>query len=448
MIIQVGRIATLFLQIFGADLYVPLGHVGEMPQAEPLVRDDPSSAITLREENTAPIRFAEFVALIAALIAMGALGIDTMLPALPNIGADLGASQQDLPLVIVMFSGGFGVAQLIHGPLADRFGRRPVLIGSLGLYIVMNLVCAAAKSMDLLLVSRVCAGVAIAATRVVTIAMIRDCYSGRAMARVSSLSVMVFMIVPIIAPSIGQAILKLGSWRLIFNVIAVIAAVVAAWFILRMPETLRPENRVPLEPARLIANWRTTLEDRQSVGYSAAVIGLQGALFGYITSIQPIVEQVFHARDRLGLVFALCAGMMMAGNLLNSRIVMWLGMRRIAHAAMLLLIVAASTSLAIEAMGRENLWLFVVMQAVTLMCFGLAGSNCSAMAMANMGAIAGTASSLQGFFTTTGGAVIGGLIGRSFDGTTAPLHISFLIAGIAALTLAAIVERGRLFRPA
>jgi DHA1 family bicyclomycin/chloramphenicol resistance-like MFS transporter len=419
-----------------------------MPQVEPLVRDDPSSAIRPRDENSAPIRFAEFVALIAALIAMGALGIDTMLPALPNIGADLGASPQDLPLVIVMFSGGFGAAQLVHGPLADRFGRRPVLIGSLALYIVMNLVCAAAKSMDLLLVSRVCAGVAIAATRVVTIAMIRDCYSGRAMARVSSLSVMVFMIVPVIAPSIGQEILKLGSWRLIFNLIAVTAAVVAGWFILRMPETLSPENRVPLEPARLIANWRTTLADRQSVGYSAAVIGLQGALFGYITSIQPIVEQVFHAKDRLGLVFALCAGMMMGGNLLNSRIVMRLGMRRIAHAAMLLLVLAASASLIIEAMGLENLWLFVAMQAVTLACFGLAGSNCSAMAMANMGAIAGTASSLQGFFVTTGGAVIGGLIGRSFDGTTTPLHIGFLIAGVVALTLAGIVERGRLFRPA
>ncbi|MBN8814013.1 MAG: multidrug effflux MFS transporter [Sphingomonas sp.] len=418
-----------------------------MPPAEPLVRDDPSPVTRPRDENSAPIRFVEFVALIAALIGMGALGIDTMLPALPNIGADLGANPHDLPLVIVMFSGGFGAAQLIHGPLADRFGRRPVLVGSLVLYIVMNLVCAAAKSMELLLISRVCAGVAIAATRVVTIALIRDCYSGRAMARVSSLSIMVFMIVPVIAPSIGQEILKHGSWRLIFNLIAITGAVVTGWFILRMPETLRPENRIPLEPARLIANWRATLDDRLSVGYSAAVIGLQGALFGYITSIQPIVEQVFHAKDRLGVVFAMCAGMMMCGNLLNSRIVMRLGMRRIAHAAMVVLILAASTSLAIEHFGFETLWLFVAMQAVTMMCFGLAASNCSAMAMANMGEIAGTASSLQGFVVTTGGALIGGLIGRSFDGTTTPLHLGFLSAGIVALALAALVERGRLFRP-
>jgi DHA1 family bicyclomycin/chloramphenicol resistance-like MFS transporter len=403
--------------------------------------------LSTRDAQSPPVRFVEFVALIAALMAVGALGIDTMLPALPQLGRDLQAGQADLPLVIVLFSTGFGIAQLVHGPLSDRYGRRPVLIGALAWYVVMNLLCALAGSLDLLLIARVAAGLAIAATRVVTIALIRDCYSGRAMARVSSLAVMTFMIFPIIAPSIGEQILKVGSWRLIFNMIAVVSAIIAAWFILRMPETLAREDRVPLEWSRLMANWRFTLNDRQSVGYAAAVIGLQGALFGYITSIQPIVAQVFKQPDRLGLVFALCAGMMMCGNLLNAQIVMRWGMRRISHGSMLLLIVAATTSLTIEHLGLEALWLFVALQAVTMMCFGLAASNCSAMAMANMGAIAGTASSLQGFVVTTGGAVIGGLIGRSFNGTTTPLHLGFLLSGIVALALAAIVERGRLFRP-
>ncbi|THD37885.1 MAG: MFS transporter [Sphingomonas sp.] len=418
-----------------------------MPQVEVPQRDDASSFGRPRDANAAPIRFAEFVALIAALMAVGALGIDTMLPAFPQFQRDLHATPGDLPLIIVVFSAAFGCAQLVHGPLADRFGRRPVLIGALAWYVVMNLLCAVAGSLHLLLLARVFAGLGIAATRVVTIAMIRDCYSGRAMARVSSLAVMTFMIFPIIAPSIGEAILKFGSWRLIFNMVAIVSAGIAAWFMLRMPETLAPEHRVPLEWNRLVANWRFTLADRQSVGYAAAVIGLQGALFGYITSIQPIVSKVFGQPDQLGLVFALCAGLMMGGNLINSRIVMWLGMRRISHGAMLVLILAASTSLAIEHFGYETLSTFVAMQAVTMMCFGLAASNCSAMAMANMGAIAGTASSLQGFVVTTGGAVIGGLIGRSFDGTTTPLHIGFLSAGVVALTLAAIVERGRLFRP-
>ncbi|MGK6318614.1 multidrug effflux MFS transporter [Sphingomonas sp. DT-204] len=397
--------------------------------------------------NRAPIAFVEFVVLVAAMMAMGALGIDAMLPALPAIGRDLHAAQRDLPLIIVMFSVGFGAAQLVHGPLSDRFGRRPVLIGSLGLYVIMNLLCAVAGSLELLLIARVCGGLAIAATRVVTVALIRDCFVGRAMARVSSLAVMTFMIFPIIAPSIGQLILTMGSWRLIFHVIAGVSLIVAIWFALRMPETLAPEHRVPLEWSRLVANWRLTLSDRQSVGYAGAVIGLQGALFGYITSIQPIVAEVFGQPERLGIVFAGCAVVMACGNLLNSRIVMWLGMRRISHGAMLLLIVVASASLAIEAAGWETLWLFVVLQSVTLACFGLAASNCSAMAMANMGDIAGTASSLQGFVVTTGGAIIGGLIGRAFDGTTTPLHLGFLAAGIVAMALAAIVERGRLFQP-
>lgn len=418
-----------------------------MPQAQLSPSDGDSSAASARGENSAPIRFVEFVVLIAALMALGALGIDTMLPALPQLGRDLNATQADLPLIIVIFSTGFGIAQLVHGPLSDRFGRRPVLIGALVSYVGMNMLCALAGSLELLLLARLSAGLGIAATRVVTIALIRDCYSGRAMARVTSLAVMTFMIVPIIAPSIGEIILKLGSWRLIFDMIAVVSALVAGWFIMRMPETLAPENRVPLEWKRLTANWRFTLADRQSVGYAAAVIGLQGALFGYITSIQPIMSQVFGRPDELGLVFALCAVLMMCGNLLNSRIVMWLGMRRISHGAMLVLILTASTSLLVESLGLETLWLFVALQAVTMMCFGLAASNCSAMAMANMGAIAGTASSLQGFIVTTGGALIGGLIGRSFNGTTLPLHFGFLIAGIVALTLAAIVERGRLFRP-
>ena len=418
-----------------------------MPQIQP-GSDAPSPVLAPRPANAAPIRFAEFVALIAALMALGALGIDAMLPALPQLGRDLTATAQDLPLVIVVFSAGFGVAQLVHGPLSDRFGRRPVLIGSLACYVVMNLLCALAGSLELLLAARICAGIGIAATRVVTIALIRDCYSGRAMARVSSLAVMTFMIFPIIAPSLGELILRFGSWRLIFNAIAIASTIVAAWFVLRMPETLASEHRVPLEWSRLAANWRFTLGDRQSVGYSAAVIGLQGALFGYITSIQPIMARVFHRPEELGIVFAACAVLMACGNLLNSRIVMWLGMRRISHGAMLALILVAATSLAVEHAGLETLPLFVVLQSMTMMCFGLAASNCSAMAMANMGAIAGTASSLQGFVVTTSGAVVGGLIGRAFDGSTTPLHLGFLTAGVVALALAAMVERGRLFHPA
>ncbi|MEG3175899.1 multidrug effflux MFS transporter [Sphingomonas sp. RB3P16] len=398
--------------------------------------------------DSPPLRLVEFVPLIAALIALGALGIDTMLPALPDIARRLGVDAiLDGPLILTVFVVGLGIGQLIHGPLTDRYGRRPVLIAGLVAYIAGNLCAGLANSFELLLVVRFASGLAIAASRVVTIALIRDCFSGRAMAQVTSLAFMVFMAVPIIAPSLGQAILLLGSWRLIFELIAAVSAVCLIWFALRMPETLKPENRAPLSIRGMLAGWRTTLSDRFSVGYTLAALIAQGALFGYLSSIQPIMERVFHRPELLGAVFAASAGTMMAANLLNSRIVMKIGMRRISQTALVVMILSSGTGLVIGQLGEEPLLSFVLVQAVTMACFGLATSNMSAMAMENMGRIAGVASSVQGFLGITGGALIGWAIGRGFDGTTLPLHAGFLVAGVAGLLIAAVVERGRLFRP-
>ncbi len=398
--------------------------------------------------DSPPLRLLEFVPLIAALIALGSLGIDTMLPAQPDIARRLGVDAIiDAPLIITVFVVGLGIGQLIHGPLTDRYGRRPVLIVGLVLYIVGNLCAGLANSFTLLLTVRFLSGLAIAASRVVTIALIRDCFSGRAMAQVTSLAFMVFMAVPIVAPSIGQGILLIGSWRLIFEVIAGGALLCLIWFAWRMPETLRPENKSPLSIKATLAGWRQTLSDRYSVGYTIAALIAQGAIFGYLGSIQPIMERVFHRPEWLGGVFAASAGTMAVANLLNSRIVMTLGMRRISQAALVVMIVSAGTGAAVGWFGDEPLIVFVVLQAITMACFGLATSNMSAMAMENMGSIAGVASSVQGFFGITMGAIIGWAIGRSFDGTTVPLHLGFLVAGISGIVIAAIVERGRLFRP-
>jgi DHA1 family bicyclomycin/chloramphenicol resistance-like MFS transporter len=396
----------------------------------------------------APLRFGEFVALVAAMMALGAIGIDSMLPALPAIGVALKVpNPADTPLVITVFLIGFGVAQLMHGPLSDRFGRRPVFICALVVYAIANVICAASGSFAVLLAARLLGGVAIAAARVVAVALIRDCFSGRAMARVSSLAFMVFMAAPIVAPAFGQAVLAFGSWRLIFATVATLAALVLAWFAWRMPETLKPQDRAPLSFAQLGSSWWTTVSERQSLGYTLAILALQGALFGYINSIQRIMAEVFGRADLLAVVFAGSAGMMGVANLFNSRIVMRIGMRRISHTALVVLIAAAGMSILVEHLQLETLLTFAVLQAVTMACFGLASSNFSAMAMDKMGSIAGTASSVQGFVSTTGGALVGALIGRAFDGTTGGLHYGFLIAGLVALVLVAITERGRMFRP-
>ncbi|WP_375429266.1 multidrug effflux MFS transporter [uncultured Sphingomonas sp.] len=394
----------------------------------------------------APIGFAEFVSLIAALLALGALGIDAMLPALPAIGEALGITDPNArQYVIAAFIGGYGVGQLFYGPLADRFGRRRVLLWSMGVYAVANIAAAVSGSFELLIASRAIGGVAIAATRVATVAMVRDCYHGPAMARVMSIAFMMFMVVPIIAPALGEAVLLVAGWREIFWVIAGLSAALFGWFWLRMPETLAPEHRQPISLPRILAGWRETAADRLSLGYTLAAAALMGALYGYINSVQQIMADTFGRPEALAAVFAGTAGTMAIANLLNARLVMRLGTRLISHGAVIGLIGFAGLHLLLVELGREDFWSFAVLQALTMACFGLGTSNFSAMAMQNMGRIAGTASSVQGFTSVTMGAAIGAMIGQAFDGTTVPMSIGFMAAGLAALGLMGWTERGRLF---
>jgi DHA1 family bicyclomycin/chloramphenicol resistance-like MFS transporter len=394
-----------------------------------------------------PLAFREFVPLIAALMALGSLGIDSMLPALPAIGESLGVvSENERQLIVTAFLIGMGLGQLIHGPLADRYGRRPVMIGALAVYFASNVAASISGSFDLMLAARVVGGVAVAATRVVTIALVRDCFTGRAMARVMSLAFIVFMIMPVLAPTFGQIILLFGKWRLIFGMTAFGTALVMAWFAWRMPETLHPEDRTPLSPARLARAFAQTLGDRWSLGYTLASAALLGALYGYINSVQQIMFDTFHRPNLLALVFAITASTMALTNFMNSRLVMRLGTRVISHAALLTQIALSGIHLVVALAGYETLTTFIILQALTMGCFGLATSNFSAMAMENMGHIAGTASSAQGFIGITIGAVIGAMVGQAFRGTTVPLYIGFFGAGLIALAVILITERGRLFR--
>jgi len=387
--------------------------------------------------------------MVATMMALTTLGIDAMLPALPAIGDTLAIpSDNDRQLVITAFLLGFAVAHLAYGPLADRFGRKPVLAFGLLGYAASNIVVALSGSFAVILIARAISGAAVAAARVVTVAIVRDCYSGRAMARVMSLAFILFMAAPVLAPSYGQVVLAwTDSWRWIFGGIAIVAALVLAWFWLRMPETLDPENRSEIKPARLLARYSMVLRDRAAVGYTLAGAAMMGGLFGFINSIQQIMFDVFDRPKLLVYVFATVAGTMAIASYVNSRIVMTIGTRRISHWALVGMIGFAAVHLAITASGHESLVSFALLQAAMMACFGLANANFSSMAMENMGAIAGTASSLQGFTMTLVGALAGAAIGQSFDGTTVPLYVGFLVLGLAALAMVWFAERGRLFRP-
>lgn len=409
--------------------------------------DQPTPSLTASTANRAPLAFAEFVALTASMMAMTALGIDSMLPALPAIGEALGVLRDnDRQYVITTFLVGFAFAQLAYGPLSDRYGRRPVLLIALLSYVLTSVLAALSGSFTLLLIARAAMGASAAGARVVTVALVRDCYAGRAMAQVMSLAMIVFMAAPVIAPAFGASILLVGSWRLIFWGVAAAGLMVLTWFWLRMPETLAKDARQPLRIRRILGDYRLVLSDRNSVGYTLGSTAVSAALFGFIGSVPQIMDDVFHRLPLLTPLFACVAGMMAVGSFLNSRFVMRFGMRLISHSALTLLTVIAGLHLLVAWSGFESLWTFALLQALMMGCFGLVGANFSAMAMEKMGAIAGTASSLQGFVGTLGGALGGALIGQSFDGTTVPLYVGFVLMGVTSLVIVAITERGRLFR--
>lgn len=390
--------------------------------------------------------FREFVTLIAALMAMTALSIDVMLPALPAIGESLDiAHPNDRQWVISAFMLGFGAAQIVHGPLSDRFGRRPVLLTSLAVAAMFNLIAAMAATFPLLLLARAAAGVATASSRVLAISIVRDRFVGDAMARVMSLVTIVFMIVPIVAPNLGQLILLIAPWRWIFYVLAAAGTLTFLWAWWRLPETLDPANRLPLSLGRLGAGFRFVLTDRLALGYTAASTLLQAGLFGFILSVQQVFEVEFRAPELFAPVFSLMAGTMAVAAFLNARIVVRYGTRAVSHRAMIGFTFFAALHLAIALAGLETIVTFAVVQALMMSCFGLAGANFGAIAMEHMGRLAGTASSVQGFVQTIGGALIGVVIGAAFDGTTVPLYTGFTLCGLAVILVVSIAERGQLF---
>lgn len=392
--------------------------------------------------------FKEFVALIAAMMACNAASIDSMLPALPAIGHALGIeSENQRQWIVTSYLLGFGVAQLAYGPLSDRFGRRPVLLWGLGLFVAFSVLATFASSFNLLLIARAMQGIGSAATRVLSVSIVRDCYAGRRMARVMSLTFIVFLTVPIVAPSIGQAILLIAPWPWIFGALAIFGSLVAIWAGLRLPETLHPEDRRPVSIRSIAAAARTTLTTRMSLGYLLGSTIAFGGLVGFINSSQQIFADVFHQVDLFPVIFAGIAAFMGASSYLNASIVERLGTRRVSHTALIAFIAMASLHTLVAWTGHETIVSFALLQGCTMFCFGLMGSNFGSMAMEPLGHIAGTASSVQGFCSTIGGALIGFTIGQNFDGTVVPLTLGFAVCGSIALVIVLITERGRLFQP-
>jgi len=391
--------------------------------------------------------FGAFVAMMAATMALHALAIDAMLPALPLIGHDFGVTAENqLQWIITLFVMGTGAGQLLYGPLSDRFGRRPVLLTGLAIYIALSLVASLAPDLRLLLVARLVQGIAVAAGSVVARSVVRDIYSGPTMARVMSTIFIVFLLTPIIAPSLGQLLLTVVSWRGIFAFLALYTGAVATWVALRLPETLPPERRRPLSMAHLGAAARFVLTEPTSILYTLAMTAMFGSLLAFVSTLPQIFSGGFHAPTLMAGAFAACAGTMAVASFANSRLVERLGMHVISHSALIGFILVTGTHVVIAYSGHDTLVVFTVMQSLTMACFGLATSNFSAIAMQPMGSIAGSAASLQGVISTIGGAAVASLIGHQWSGSVLFLPAGALCCGLVALGCVLGAERAQLFR--
>jgi len=392
--------------------------------------------------------FPEFVVVIAAIMALNPLAMDMMLPALPNIGFSLHIAQGNhLQAVLALFLFGFGAGQLVMGPLSDRFGRRPVLLAGMTVYCLASVLATAAPSFEALLLARALQGFSTSATRVIATSVVRDCYAGRRMAGVMSLTMMIFIAVPVLAPSFGQLVMVWTQWRGIFVVLMLYGMLALLWTALRLPETLPVSERKSLALTDVLGAFRQTVTNRQTLGYALAAGGVQGSLFAFVFSSQQVFTGIYGLGRYFPLAFAgIAVGFALAG-FLNARLVGRLGMRKMSHGATVGFVVVALVMLAAQQLHVLSLPLFIALAACMMFAFGLTFANFTALAMEPQGHIAGTASSFYGSITTLLGIGVGTLIGQSYDGTLLPFSLGFFLCAVSALAVIVVVERGRLFQP-
>jgi MFS transporter, DHA1 family, multidrug resistance protein len=404
----------------------------------------PGSVVSVPSKKD--IGFREFVLLSACLMAMNALSTDPMLPALPDIGRDLGvAHPNDRQLIISVYFVGLGIGSLLFGVLSDRFGRKRVLGGAIAVFILSSIACASAQSFAMMLAARATAGFFAAASRVVSVGIIRDRFHGDAMARVMSLIFAVFILIPVVAPSFGQAILWIAAWRWIFWILAIQASLILLWMLMRMPETLKPENRLQISARTIFRTIGEVFTTRSSIGYMLASGVVMGGLIGFLLSIQQIFFDVFDARAFFPIGFAVIAGSMGIGSLVNSRLVSRFGARRLSQGALVGLILINAVHLTVVVAGHESLLTFMLLQSLTMLAVAFTASNFSAISMEPFAKGAGVASSFQTFLTTALSSILGSIVGRAFNGTTFPLTLGMLVFGAASLLILAVAERGKLF---
>lgn len=380
---------------------------------------------------TRPLREGEFIALIAILFANIAFSIDAMLPALPDIAAELTPGDPNkAQLIITSFVLGMGIGTLFAGPLSDSFGRRTIILWGAAIYCVGAALAYVAPTLETMLAARVIQGIGVAGPRIVSLALVRDLYAGRAMARIVSFAMTIFTLVPAVAPLLGTGIIAVAGWRGIFVAFMLFSVVSMLWLTLRQPETLPVAARRPFRVAPLWSALREVLSHRVIVTAIAVQTLCFGALFGTLSSTQPIFGETFGMEASFPLWFAGIALVSGAAGLLNARLVGRVGMRRMVSATLLAQIVASS---AMAATGLADLPFalafaaYLVWTTGVFFGVGLTLGNLNALALEPVGHIAGMASSVVGAISTVMAVVIAVPLGLAFDGTAVPLAIGVAV---------------------
>ncbi|WP_432695053.1 multidrug effflux MFS transporter [Marinobacterium sp. YM272] len=380
----------------------------------------------------------EFLLLMATMMCLTALFVDSMLPALHQIGLELDALDNNrYQMVLTSIMVGLGVGQLFYGPIADAIGRKPAVYLGLALMLAGTAISTFAQSFELMLFGRVLQGVGAAGPRVMVVTIIRDQYSGAEMARVLSLVMTIFIFSPVVAPLVGQAVLLFAGWRAIFGLLGVICLALLVWFAMRQVETLKPENQRPLSLKPVMLGMKEVISHRVALAY-ILVAGLShSSIIAFLTSVQGIMQGIYDAGAMFPVYFALIALGVGFSSFLNSRLVYRFEIRTLVTRVLMILGTLSLAEAALVASGviAVSLAGFIMMMTVSTFCLGLLFGNINALAMEPFGHMAGIASGVIGASTMLIGVLVGGAVGMSFDGTIIPLLLGFGLTSVTSLAL-------------
>lgn len=386
-----------------------------------------------------PPSLTEFIIILSLMMSLTALSIDTMLPALPEIARDLNVNNpNDRQLVVSIIFLGQGLGQLFFGPLSDKTGRRPAILIGYIMFIIGSAISVVSNSFPIMLAGRALQGLGVSSPRAVSLAIVRDQYEGRIMARIMSFAMTVFILVPVVAPTFGQAILSFAGWRSIFSMFIGFALVSLAWFLLRVPETLAPENRKPFSLKQIVGSTLEIIKIRSALGFTIAAGLINGFFLGYLNSAQQIFQEQYGLGSKFPIIFAVISLSLGSASFLNARLVMRFGMTQLVRWASKSVFALAMVFLGVAVIYAGQPPLVLMMGLLMLIFFGIGilFGNMNALAMQPLGHLAGIGAAVVGSFSTLISFVLGIVIGQNYNGTVLPLVIGMaVLSGLGILVI-------------